>query len=72
MRTSKMPPHPGSAEETPAEPAGPPTEAELAEIRRALTGLRYGAVLVVVQDGVVVQIDRTDKHRLRVGRGNGE
>jgi hypothetical protein len=43
-----------------------PTSAELAEIERSLTGLRYGSVLVVVQDGVIVQIDRTEKHRLRL------
>jgi hypothetical protein len=35
-------------------------------IRRALTGLRYGQVVVVVQDGVVVQVDRTERRRLRL------
>ncbi len=39
-------------------------EVELAAIRDALKGLRYGAVNIVVQDGVVVQIDRTEKRRL--------
>lgn len=43
-----------------------PSAEEIAEIERSLTGLRYGSVLVIVQDGVVVQIDRTEKHRLRV------
>lgn len=33
-------------------------------IQEALRGLRYGAVNVIVQDGVVVQIDRTEKRRL--------
>jgi len=33
-------------------------------IRHALAGLRYGSVLVTVQDGVIVQIDRTEKNRL--------
>jgi len=33
-------------------------------ILRALQGLRYGSVVVTVQDGVVVQIDRTEKNRL--------
>ena len=33
----------------------------------ALRGLRYGAVTVIVQDGVIVQVERTEK--LRVARG---
>ena len=35
-------------------------------IRQALQGLRYGQIVVVVQDGVVVQVDRTERRRLRV------
>jgi len=42
-----------------------PTDEELNQIARMLSGLRYGAVNIVVQDGVVVQIDRTEKHRVR-------
>lgn len=34
-------------------------------IVEALRGLRFGVVSVVVQDGVVVQIDRTEKRRVR-------
>lgn len=41
---------------------------ELTQIRDALKGLRFGTVNIVVQDGVVVQIDRTEKKRL-VRRG---
>jgi hypothetical protein len=37
----------------------------IAEILHALRGLRYGMVCIAVQDGVVVQIERTEKHRLR-------
>ena len=44
--------------------AGADTEAVLAEICRVLQGLRFGSVTIVVQDGVVVQIDRTEKRRL--------
>ena len=44
-------------------------EQELAHIRDALRGLRYGTVNVIVQDGVVVQIDRTEKRRVRRGEG---
>ncbi len=41
------------------------SDAELAEIRNALRELRFGSVHIVVQDGVIVQIERTEKHRLR-------
>jgi hypothetical protein len=37
----------------------------LERVRDALRDLRFGTVTIVVQDGVVVQIDRTEKHRLR-------
>jgi hypothetical protein len=40
-------------------------DASFDAIRDALRGLRYGTVSVVVQDGVVVQIERTEKRRLR-------
>ena len=36
----------------------------LERINAALRGLRYGTVTAVVQDGVVVQIERTEKVRL--------
>jgi hypothetical protein len=39
-------------------------DAALARIGDALRGLRYGSVLAIVQDGVVVQIERTEKTRL--------
>lgn len=35
----------------------------LERIGEALSGLRYGSVLAIVQDGVVIQIDRTEKTR---------
>jgi len=55
----------------------PPTPAlergqeALDRIHAALRGLRYGTVTAVVQDGVVVQVERTEKIRLeqRAGRG---
>jgi hypothetical protein len=37
----------------------------LEQIGGALRGLKFGSVNVIVQDGVVVQIDRTEKLRLR-------
>ena len=48
-----------------AEPTTDRREQELQQIRDALRGLRFGSINVVVQDGVVVQIDRTEKRRLR-------
>lgn len=36
----------------------------LRRIGDALQGLRFGSVLAIVQDGVVVQIERTEKTRL--------
>ena len=40
-------------------------QATLDRVRSALEDLRYGTVTIVVQDGVVVQIERTEKLRLR-------
>ncbi len=36
----------------------------LEKVRDALAELRYGTVTVIVQDGVVVQVERTEKVRL--------
>ena len=54
-----------SREDVPTEPIVEDREREIAQIRDALRGLKFGAVTIVVQDGVVVQIDRTEKRRLR-------
>ncbi len=37
----------------------------LSQIREALQNLQFGTVSIVVQDGIVVQIDRTEKRRIR-------
>ena len=37
----------------------------LESVRDALSGLRFGTVTVFVQDGVVVQVERTEKFRVR-------
>lgn len=37
----------------------------LVQIREALQGLEYGVLSIIVQDGVVVQIERTERKRLR-------
>ena len=53
-----------------AEPERVPTVAlsrlrdTLRNVEQALEGLRYGTVTLVVQDGVVVQVERLDRIRL--------
>ena len=42
----------------------------LDEIRDSLQNLRFGSVNIIVQDGVVIQIDRTEKKRLQLRRAN--
>jgi hypothetical protein len=46
----------------------PASDRALATIANALRGLRYGQVTIVVQDGVVIQVERTERIRLRRGR----
>lgn len=41
------------------------TDQALEHIRQALAGLRYGEVSVIIQDGVIVQVERTERKRLR-------
>jgi len=50
-------PVPSAADSSPSQ--------EVAEIVRALRGLRFGEVRVVVHDGVVVQLERTERRRLQ-------
>jgi hypothetical protein len=55
------------AETTPI-PTGtdrPESEAQLWQyIRDALRGMEFGTVTLVVQNGLVIQVDRTEKRRL--------
>jgi hypothetical protein len=34
------------------------------EIQRAISGVRFGTVQLIIQDGRVIQIDKTEKIRL--------
>ncbi len=45
-------------------PAEPLTPAALEHIQIALQGLRFGQVLIVVHEGVVVQVERTERKRI--------
>jgi hypothetical protein len=47
------------------DPAPALIEESLAAVREALTGLRYGAVQLTIHEGRVVQIDVTEKRRLK-------
>jgi hypothetical protein len=38
---------------------------EFESIRAAIQGIRFGEVRIVIQDGVVIQIDRLEKQRLK-------
>jgi hypothetical protein len=42
----------------------PPPEIPLEAIREAVESVRFGVVQLIIQDGRVVQIDRTEKRRL--------
>jgi hypothetical protein len=64
-RPNQPPPHEptiSSASQGTGAPA--PRHPAIDRIDDALRGLRYGSVLAIVQDGVVVQIERTEKTRL--------
>jgi hypothetical protein len=37
----------------------------LDRVRGAVEGIRFGEVRLIIQDGVIVQIDRVEKERLR-------
>ena len=45
-----------------------PADDAINQIRDSLRGLRFGSVNIIVQDGVIIQIDRTEKRRLRNAR----
>jgi hypothetical protein len=53
---------------TPAAETAAPADDAINQIRDSLRGLRFGSVNIIVQDGVIVQIDRTEKRRLRNAR----
>ncbi len=46
-------------------PSRPAVNVDLDRVRRAVSGIRYGEVRVIIQDGVIVQIERIEKERLR-------
>jgi hypothetical protein len=43
----------------------PPRDFDLDHVRKAVQGIRYGEVRMIIQDGVIVQIERMEKQRIR-------
>jgi len=43
----------------------PPRTIPLSAIQATVQDVRHGSVMIIIQDGVVVQIDKTEKFRLR-------
>lgn len=42
----------------------PSSQNVLKQVRQALHGLQYGEVAILVQDGVVIRVERTEKVRV--------
>ena len=53
------------ADVTPSSRRDAALEEALEQIRCALQGLQFGEVSVIVQDGVVVQLERRERRRVR-------
>ena len=62
--TSERPGADAAVEKTHKEPD---SDLTMEHIRQALRGLRYGEVSIIVQDGVVIQVERTERKRIRRG-----
>jgi hypothetical protein len=56
-------------ERSPTRDASHEEEQALVHIREALRGLEFGGLSIIVQDGVVIQIERTERKRLRKKHG---
>lgn len=50
---------------SPPPPSADAIEESISSVREALAGLRYGTVSLTVHEGRVVQIDVTEKKRLK-------
>jgi hypothetical protein len=56
---------------TKTSPSTPSEEAPrwpIEQIEEALRGIRFGEVTIIVQDGVVIQVNRTERRRLKPPR----
>jgi hypothetical protein len=57
----------GQEQRTAGAAAEPNLRWALDNVAEALRGLRFGVVTLVIQDGVVVQVERTDRRRYQRG-----
>lgn len=48
----------------------PLNEAVMTALSEALRGVRYGTVTIIIQDGRIIQIDRTERRRLTSPAGS--
>jgi hypothetical protein len=62
---SSLPVERGAREPEPDRLRTAGTPVDLEPIRAAIKGIRFGEVRIVIQDGVVIQIDRMEKQRIR-------
>lgn len=61
---SKAPPlQPPRAERPPAAPRA--SALPLDQVEAAIRGIQYGVVQIIIQDGHIIQIEKTEKIRLR-------
>jgi hypothetical protein len=49
-----------------------PNRGALRYVEEALRGLQFGSVTIIVQDGVVVQVERTERRRFQRSRPQGQ
>ena len=40
------------------------TKQQIETINNLMAGLRFGNIVLIVQDGKIIQIEKTEKHRL--------
>lgn len=41
------------------------TKEQIETINKLMLNLQYGNIVLIVQDGKLIQVDKTEKHRLR-------
>jgi len=65
MPMSSSPDEGNAQKPAPHQPNSAGATIDLEPIRAAIKGIRFGEVRIVIQDGVVIQIDRMEKQRIR-------
>jgi hypothetical protein len=62
---SKKTSSPQNDQATALSAADPSADSVLEQIRHAIKSIRFGEIRVIIQDHVIVQIERVEKQRLR-------